>query len=330
MSLKLGSPLRAPADEAEARQKQTRQSGRKSRCADSALKHRLRGSRPKKAGVTKLVEKSEDSELTPSIPMSVEAKGKAHRLKDCIAVSKKQLKSEIGRKRPVGLRPKRTSLTVGVGGGDTPATVTPGTGEKIRPTASDAAWSERGNLLPVLRGAPAKAPSEGSSSDPRSVGQHRKSTRRSDEGIAPKQTPTVTRGMGQQGDGHDDNGKAVLQPRDRKVGMMLSHASCWREVSWPQVRDKVYRQACQIYVAAKQKRFDRVKNLQSLMVRNWAARLWAVRQVCELNSGKNSAGVDGVCRLSALQNGNWPASWIWGNPMVPCFANGSQRQEKMR
>ena len=317
MSRKLGSPPSPTSRKANAGRTQAGQSGCKSRCADSALKHRPRESCPKAAGSAKLAEKSEERELTRSIPMSEEAMGKAHRLKGHIVETSKQLNSEAG-SISGGLRPERTCSTVGVGGGDKPATVTPGTGERIHPTASNAAQPERGKLLPVFPGQSARTPAEGSPYDPRSVGQTHKTTQRSGEGFAPKQTPEATLRTRRQGDeSTKQHGETCPKPQNRKEGKRKPQPSPWQDVSWQEVEQRIYRRMCQIYVAAKARDFSRVRTLQSQLVRSFAARLWAVHQVCVINKGKDAAGVDGVCRLSDSAKWTLAINLDLGKPHAP-------------
>jgi RNA-directed DNA polymerase len=72
----------------------------------------------------------------------------------------------------------------------------------------------------------------------------------------------------------------------------------WQAIPWKQCQGIVFRLQKRIYQAARQGNFKQVHNLQKLLLRSWAARCLAVRQVSQDNRGKRTAGVDGVARLS--------------------------------
>jgi RNA-directed DNA polymerase len=299
------------------RQKQAQQSGCNSRRADSALKHPPRNGRPKKSAAVKLVEKSGESELTLLSPMSEEIKDNAHRVKDYIVVTSKQPNSAVGPSKSGGLRSKRTCSKVGAGDGDAPVTVTPGAGEQVRPKVSDAAELERGNPPSVLRKHSPWNVAEGSTSDPKHLVQTHKPRQKGGEGIAQKQTPAVTSGMCPRGDGHHGCREERQKPQSRKVGKEIAQARHWGEIPWRQVQRAVYKLEHLIYIAAKQKRFNRVKQLQTQLVRSFNARLLAVRQVCEINNGKNSAGIDGACSLTNTAKWNLAGSMGFEKPHQP-------------
>ncbi|MEV3808217.1 group II intron reverse transcriptase/maturase, partial [Aeromonas dhakensis] len=71
-----------------------------------------------------------------------------------------------------------------------------------------------------------------------------------------------------------------------------SHPTDWHSINWRQVHRQVRGLQVRIAEATKQQQWRRVKQLQRLLVRSFAARALAVKRVTE-NRGKETAGVDG-------------------------------------
>lgn len=67
----------------------------------------------------------------------------------------------------------------------------------------------------------------------------------------------------------------------------------WSGLDWNAVQRHVRRLQARIVKALKAGRWHRVRCLQRLLARSWAAKLLAVKRVCS-NRGKRTAGVDGV------------------------------------
>ncbi len=68
----------------------------------------------------------------------------------------------------------------------------------------------------------------------------------------------------------------------------------WHSINWRKVNRLVRNLRGRIYQAKQQTNLQRVRSLQKLMLRSYANRLLSVRRVCQLNAGRNSAGVDKV------------------------------------
>lgn len=79
----------------------------------------------------------------------------------------------------------------------------------------------------------------------------------------------------------------------RSVGPQVT----WAELDWKSIRAHVARLQERIYQAARRDEIGRVRSLQKLLIRSYAAKLLAVRQVTQDNSGKRTPGVDGVSSL---------------------------------
>lgn len=317
MSEAFESPLRATAADGKARQKRAQLSGFDSRRADSALKYRPRVPARKNAVEAKLAEKPEGRELTCSIPANEEAMDNAGRMKDCIAVRTKLPNSEADRKRRGGQPPKWRNPTAGTGGLDTPVTVTPGVGERVRPKVSNAVEPERGNPPAVLRVDCSTVHTEDPSSGSRRTDQIDKPVQTGGEGTATKQTLPVTREMSPQGGGYEGKNETSPEPQSHKVGKKVGEATRWEEIPWKQVYSTTYHWACRIHAAARQKKLKDVKTLQSQMARCFAARLYSVKQVCEINAGKNSPGIDGICRLTNREKWALAQSLGFAKPHSP-------------
>ena len=67
----------------------------------------------------------------------------------------------------------------------------------------------------------------------------------------------------------------------------------WSSVEWKAMGRRVYRLQVRIAKAVREKRFNKAKALQWILVHSFAAKLWSVRRVTS-NRGRNTPGVDGV------------------------------------
>lgn len=89
----------------------------------------------------------------------------------------------------------------------------------------------------------------------------------------------------------------------------------WKNLPWKRFQVNVFRLQHRIYKAAKKKDFDKVKQLQSLLLGSKSSKYLAVRQVSQLNIGKRAAGVDGVkalnpkARLTLVEELNQMETW---------------------
>jgi RNA-directed DNA polymerase len=68
----------------------------------------------------------------------------------------------------------------------------------------------------------------------------------------------------------------------------------WLAVDWPVVEDRVRRLRQRIFAASQAGDLAKVRNLQKLMLRSLSNTLVSVRRVTESNTGRSTAGVDGV------------------------------------
>lgn len=67
----------------------------------------------------------------------------------------------------------------------------------------------------------------------------------------------------------------------------------WKTIPWHKLRKIVFRLQVRIFKAQKNGNTRLVRKLQKLLLSSKAAKLLAIRQVTQLNTGKKTAGVDG-------------------------------------
>ena len=75
----------------------------------------------------------------------------------------------------------------------------------------------------------------------------------------------------------------------------------WNMLPWRQLQRRVFKLQTRIYHAAHRGDVRTVHRLQRLLTRSWSAKCLAVRRVTQDNTGKKTAGVDGVKALSPRQ-----------------------------
>jgi RNA-directed DNA polymerase len=75
----------------------------------------------------------------------------------------------------------------------------------------------------------------------------------------------------------------------------------WDSIPWNKVQRSVFKLQKRIYQASLQGNRKEVRSLQRLLMSSRAAKLLAVRRVSQDNSGKKTAGIDGVKALSKRQ-----------------------------
>ncbi|NEP83645.1 MAG: RNA-dependent DNA polymerase [Okeania sp. SIO3B3] len=82
---------------------------------------------------------------------------------------------------------------------------------------------------------------------------------------------------------------------------MSNHSETWSNQNWKKLRKNLFRLQKRIYKAMQNGDNRKVRNLQRLVLKSRAARMLAVRQVTQLNSGKKTCGVDGIKSLNFEQ-----------------------------
>ena len=75
----------------------------------------------------------------------------------------------------------------------------------------------------------------------------------------------------------------------------------WNTIPWQKLERNVFKLQKRIYQASKRGDSRQVKRLQRLLIKSWSAKTLAVRKVSQDNTGKKTAGVDGVKSLTPKQ-----------------------------
>lgn len=72
----------------------------------------------------------------------------------------------------------------------------------------------------------------------------------------------------------------------------------WKNLNWKKFRKDLFRLQCRVFKAIKAGNKRKALSLQKLILKSKAARFLAIRQVTQLNSGKKTAGIDGIKSLN--------------------------------
>jgi RNA-directed DNA polymerase len=86
------------------------------------------------------------------------------------------------------------------------------------------------------------------------------------------------------------NGPEGLPPFD---------GDAWEQVDWRHQEEQVRRLRGRIFKAVQEGDWPLARNLQKLMLRSWANTLVSVRQVTQRNTGRRTAGIDGLVALTS-------------------------------
>ena len=72
----------------------------------------------------------------------------------------------------------------------------------------------------------------------------------------------------------------------------------WKHLNWHKAEKVVFKLQKRIYKASQRGDVSAIRRLQKTLMKSWYAKCLAVRRVTQDNSGKKTAGVDGVKSLS--------------------------------
>ncbi len=72
----------------------------------------------------------------------------------------------------------------------------------------------------------------------------------------------------------------------------------WKQLNWRKAEKAVFKLQKRIYKASLRGDVKAIRRLQKTLMKSWYASCLAVRRVTQDNTGKNTAGVDGVKSLS--------------------------------
>ncbi len=97
----------------------------------------------------------------------------------------------------------------------------------------------------------------------------------------------------------------------------LKTTSEWSNIPWAKVRRKVFKLQKDIYQAVKSGNKVKARRLQKLLSKSYYAKLLAVKQVTQDNTGKKTAGVDGEKSLTPKQRLNLVQEMSYGYKAKP-------------
>jgi RNA-directed DNA polymerase len=72
----------------------------------------------------------------------------------------------------------------------------------------------------------------------------------------------------------------------------------WKTINWRKTERYVFKLQKRIYAASRRGDVKRVRKLQKTLMRSWSNKVLSVRRVTQDNTGKKTAGVDGIKSLS--------------------------------
>jgi RNA-directed DNA polymerase len=82
-------------------------------------------------------------------------------------------------------------------------------------------------------------------------------------------------------------------------GLPLFDGDAWERTDWCHHEEQVRRLRGRIFQAVRDGDWPRARNLQKLMLRSWSNTLVSVRQVTQRNTGRRTAGIDGLVALTS-------------------------------
>src|SRR5450755_2135102 len=86
------------------------------------------------------------------------------------------------------------------------------------------------------------------------------------------------------------NGPEDLPPFD---------GDAWERTDWRHHEEQVRRLRSRIFKAVREGDWPLARNVQKLMLRSWSGTLVSVRQVTQRNTGRRTAGIDGLVALTS-------------------------------
>ncbi|MBW4480140.1 MAG: group II intron reverse transcriptase/maturase [Tolypothrix brevis GSE-NOS-MK-07-07A] len=91
----------------------------------------------------------------------------------------------------------------------------------------------------------------------------------------------------------------------------------WHKINWRKLESNVYKLQKRIYRASQRGDVKAFRRLQKTLMKSWSARALAVRRVTQDNTGKKTAGVDGVKSLSPVARLNLVSKLKLGTKVSP-------------
>src|SRR5260221_4136516 len=82
-------------------------------------------------------------------------------------------------------------------------------------------------------------------------------------------------------------------------GLSSFDGGAWDRVNWRHQEEQVRRLRGRIFKAVQDGDWPTARNVQKLALRSWANTLCSVRQVTQRNTGRRTAGIDGLVALTS-------------------------------
>ena len=82
-------------------------------------------------------------------------------------------------------------------------------------------------------------------------------------------------------------------------GLPSFDGDAWEHVDWRRHEEQVRRLRGRIFKAVREGDWPLARNLQKLTLRSWSNTLVSVRQVTQRNTGRRTAGIDGLVALTS-------------------------------
>src|SRR6266446_8871446 len=96
-----------------------------------------------------------------------------------------------------------------------------------------------------------------------------------------------------------------------------SHRYEWNAIPWRQLEVRVFKLQRRIYQATTRGEVQKAHRLQKLLAASWSAKSLAVRRVTQENTGKKTAGVDGMKNLTPPKRLNLISDMDLHTPVKP-------------
>src|SRR6266853_1318434 len=92
---------------------------------------------------------------------------------------------------------------------------------------------------------------------------------------------------------------SVNGPEDPRPVFPAFDGDAWEHVDWRRCEEEVRRLRSRIFKAVQERDMATAVDLQKLMLRSWHNTLVSVRQVTQRNTGRKTAGIDGLVALTS-------------------------------
>ena len=92
---------------------------------------------------------------------------------------------------------------------------------------------------------------------------------------------------------------SVNGPEDPRPVFPAFDGDAWEHVDWRRCEEEVRRLRSRIFKAVQERDMAMAVDLQKLMLRSWHNTLVSVRQVTQRNTGRKTAGIDGLVALTS-------------------------------